>query len=111
MKIEIDKRVEENSDREKCKIAESTMRSLPQWFGRETALVGYVKEIKNLPTIVARSSDRAVGFLSFKEQNCYAAELVVMGIYPEFHRPRYWYFVNRGNRGYFAAKKYRILAS
>ena len=71
---------------EKSKICESILRSLPQWFGIENALLQYVEEIKKLPTLLAVVGDEYAGFLSFKQHNKYTAELYVMAIYPKYHR-------------------------
>ena len=71
---------------EKSKTCESILRSLPQWFGIEEALLQYVEEIKKLPTILALVGDEYAGFLSFKQHNKYTAELYVMAICPKYHR-------------------------
>lgn len=86
MKFAIELKIEENSGQEKSQIAESILRSLPQWFGIEESILKYIKEVEKLPTIIARSGERGVGFLSFKQHNESAAELLVMGIYPDRHR-------------------------
>ncbi len=39
-----------------------------------------------MPTLIAAYGDRVVGFLTLREHNAYAAEIHVMGIYPEYHR-------------------------
>jgi ribosomal protein S18 acetylase RimI-like enzyme len=71
---------------QQSKICESILRALPQWFGIETALIQYLEEIEKLPTLLALVESKYVGFLSFKQHNKYAAELSVMGIYPEYQR-------------------------
>jgi ribosomal protein S18 acetylase RimI-like enzyme len=65
---------------------EPILHSLPQWFGMESALAEYVKDIEAMPTFVAKAQAPIVGFLTVKRHNEYAAELYVMGIRPEFHR-------------------------
>ena len=67
-------------------LCEPILRALPDWFGIEEAIVHYVNMIDGLPTILARSGEEAVGFLSIKQHNSYAAEVVVMGVRPEAHR-------------------------
>ena len=68
------------------KVCESILRSLPQWFGIEQALIKYLEEIEKLPTLLAQVDNRYVGFLTFKRHNRYAAELYIIGIYPEYQR-------------------------
>jgi len=65
---------------------EPILRSLPQWFGIESALAQYAKDIETMPTFLAKVQETVVGFLTIKRHNEYAAELYVMGIAPEFHR-------------------------
>jgi len=65
---------------------ELILRSLPQWFGIESALAQYAKDIETMPTFLAKVQETVVGFLTVKQHNEYAAELYVMGIRPEFHR-------------------------
>ena len=44
---------------------EPILRSLPDWFGIEEAIVYYVKEIDDLPTFLALDEEEgAVGFMS-----------------------------------------------
>lgn len=62
------------------------LRSLPDWFGIEEAIVQYSVEIDALPTFLAREGEHIAGFLSLKQHNPYAAEVFVMGVRPEAHR-------------------------
>lgn len=62
------------------------IRSLPEWFGIEEAIVAYAAEIDGLPTFLAGPLDAVSGFLSLKQHNPYAAEIYVMGIRRDFHR-------------------------
>lgn len=63
------------------------LRSLPDWFGIEEAIVHYVNEIGNLPTFLALDAEeRAAGFLSLKQHYPLAAEVYVMAIRQEWHR-------------------------
>lgn len=65
---------------------EPILRALPQWFGMESALAQYVKDVEAMPTFLAKVQEIVVGFLTIKHHNEYAAELYVMGIRPEFNR-------------------------
>ena len=62
------------------------LRSLPDWFGIETALMGYEAAINKLPTFLAKSGGQVLGFLSLKQHNPFAAEIYVMGVLSTFHR-------------------------
>jgi GNAT superfamily N-acetyltransferase len=62
------------------------LRALPQWFGIEQATLQYIQDIEALPTLVAWMGQRAVGFVSYKQHNAYAAEVHVMGVLPEMHQ-------------------------
>jgi ribosomal protein S18 acetylase RimI-like enzyme len=70
----------------KAKLCEPILRSLPDWFGIETALVHYATEINNLPTLLAFENEQVIGFLSLKQHNPYSAEVYVMGILSQAHR-------------------------
>ena len=67
-------------------VCEPILRSLPQWFGVEEAVVQYVHDIEDLPTFLAADDGRTIGFLTLKEHFPEAAEVHVMGIRPEYHR-------------------------
>lgn len=69
----------------KGSACEKIMRSLPQWFGIEAAIIQYVKDIEQLPTFVAMEDSKAVGFLTIKQHNQFAAEIYVMGVLPQLH--------------------------
>lgn len=64
---------------------EPILRSLPDWFGIEEAIVHYGAAIEQLPTFLAYQDEQAIGFVSLKEHNPYAAEIYVMGVRPEGH--------------------------
>jgi ribosomal protein S18 acetylase RimI-like enzyme len=70
----------------KGKVCESILRALPQWFSIEEALVQYIREIDELPTILAFLNNKCVGFLTLKQHYKYTAELHIMGVNPEYHR-------------------------
>ena len=59
------------------------LRLLPDWFGIETAILGYGRAIESQPTFLARNEDRVIGFLSLKQHTPYTAEIHVMAVRPE----------------------------
>lgn len=65
---------------------EVVLRSLPEWFGIESALQAYVNKLNCLPTYTVVAGERVVGFLSVERHFSESAEIHVMGILPEFHR-------------------------
>jgi ribosomal protein S18 acetylase RimI-like enzyme len=67
------------------KQCEDVLRSLPEWFGIESALVAYAEKIQELPTYTASACNRVIGFLSIKQHFPQSAEIYVMGVMPEFH--------------------------
>lgn len=71
-----------DKDRPQC---EQTLRSLPDWFGIEQAIVEYATAAGRLETYVADIAGVAVGFLSLAQHNAQSAEIHVMAIRSEFH--------------------------
>ena len=70
----------------KAATCEEILRSLPEWFGIEEAIVRYRQDIERLPTYVAQHDDRVIGFLTLNRHNPYAAEIQVMAVRREYHR-------------------------
>ncbi len=62
------------------------LRSLPEWFGIESAIVHYVGCIEKMPSFVARTGSQIIGFLTIARHFAESAEIYVMGIAPEHHR-------------------------
>ena len=70
--------------KEKSRICEKILRSLPKWFGIEAAILDYIKAVAEMETWAAVESD-VIGFISLKKHNTQTAEVHVMGLLPEFH--------------------------
>jgi ribosomal protein S18 acetylase RimI-like enzyme len=66
-------------------LCEPILRSLPDWFGIESANTQYLHDIDSLPTFLALQAGEPIGFLSLKEHNPYTCEIYVMGVLPEYH--------------------------
>lgn len=66
-------------------MCEPVLRSLPMWFGIESAIVGYVEAIERMPTVVA-IEDTAIGFMTIEQHFPDSFELHVLGVRPEWHR-------------------------
>ena len=67
-------------------VCEPILRALPQWFGIEAAVAQYARDIETLLTFLAERDGAAAGFLTLKRHNAVAAEIYVMGVYPEMRR-------------------------
>lgn len=65
---------------------EEILRALPEWFGIEESIVGYLRDLKWMPGFAAVVEGRVAGFLALREHNALASELQVMGVRPELHR-------------------------
>lgn len=74
-----------DNPQEKSQICEKILRSLPEWFGIESAILDYVKDVQKMETWVAIEND-TVGFVSLNKHNEKTAEVHVIGILPAFHR-------------------------
>ncbi len=61
------------------------LRLLPDWFGQESGLSAYEREIGHLPTFLAVMDEKPVGFLSVKQHFPCSLEIFVMGVNPLFH--------------------------
>lgn len=70
----------------KSKICNEVLRSLPDWFGIEEAIVEYVQDVKSQYFLSAFICDVPIGFISVKDHNKYTSEIYVLGILKEFHR-------------------------
>lgn len=70
----------------KSQICDSVLRSLPLWFGIESAIIDYIQDVKRMDTWVAYENNVAVGFASINKHFSESAEIHVMGIIPEYHR-------------------------
>lgn len=70
----------------KSEICESILRSLPLWFGIESAIVDYVKDVRSMQTwAAATKDDKFIGFASIHKHFAKSAEIHVMGIRQDFH--------------------------
>ncbi len=66
-------------------VSETILRALPDWFGIEHALVGYVKSAAAMPTATAWLDGTAIGFASLERTTDSTCDLHVIGLLPEYH--------------------------
>ena len=71
---------------EKSKICNDVLRALPSWFGIESSIVDYTKDVQSMPFYAAFDCDIPVGFVAIKRHNSDTAEVYVMGILKDYHR-------------------------
>jgi GNAT superfamily N-acetyltransferase len=64
---------------------ERILRSLPEWFGIEDALVAYAHDTARFPTFVARDAGRVVGFATLREHFPQAWELHCIAVERDAH--------------------------
>ena len=62
---------------------ERVLRSLPEWFGIESANQQYIRDLETLPAYVAEWEGRLVGFLAINQQTSDAAELHIIAVLAE----------------------------
>ena len=68
-----------------AQVCEEILRSLPDWFGIEQAIVQYRRDIEAMETHLAVRQGQMCGFLTLKLHNQYTAEIQVMGVRRELH--------------------------
>jgi ribosomal protein S18 acetylase RimI-like enzyme len=71
---------------EKSSICNDILRTLPEWFANEDAIVEYAIKVRTMPFYAAFCCGKVVGFIAIKTHNKHTAEICVMGILPEYHR-------------------------
>ena len=69
----------------KSEICNSILRSLPLWFGIESAIVDYVNDVKKMETWAVLEDGKYIGFASINKHFEKSAEIHVIGIRQEFH--------------------------
>lgn len=74
-----------NSAEEKSSICNLILRSLPKWFGIESAIVDYVNDVKGMDTWAVYADNELAGFISINKHNNSTAEVHVIGVLEKFH--------------------------
>lgn len=69
-----------------AEICENILRTLPNWFGIEQAIVNYRQDIEQMETYVAKVNGQIIGFLTLNTHNVYTAEIHVMAIREDHQR-------------------------
>ncbi len=76
---------EEKDPNKKSNICECILRSLPEWFGIEKAIIDYIEGVKDKLFLAVYVKSIPVGFISMKEHNEYTSEIYLLGIAKELH--------------------------
>lgn len=76
----------ENNPVRKSEICNQILRSLPDWFGIESAIRDYVTDVQPMKMLVSIEGNSPVGFLALNYHNKFTAEIHVMGVMPSFHK-------------------------
>jgi ribosomal protein S18 acetylase RimI-like enzyme len=66
-------------------VCEEILRSLPDWFGIEEAIVQYRQDIASMDSYVAEVDGHIAGFLTLKHHNPHTSEIQVMAVRMEAH--------------------------
>ena len=75
-----------NLPEERSKICDKILRSLPKWFGIESSIVDYVKDVATMETWASYSNNELNGFISINKHNTATAEIHVIGVAEAFHK-------------------------
>lgn len=97
--------IEEN----KSEVCEKILRSLPEWFGIESAILDYIKDVQQMLMLVAKSDSEVIGFLALNHHNKYTAEIHVMGVLSQFHRKKVGQQLVAEAEAHLRAKGYQFL--
>ena len=65
---------------------ERIIRALPEWFGIEESVLGYVDASRSLPTTLARDGDEVVGVCLVRRHNPRASEIELLAVARDRHR-------------------------
>lgn len=91
---------------QKSIVCEKILRSLPQWFGIESAILDYIKDVQTMPMLVAKDDIEVIGFISLNEHNSKTAEIHVMGILEKYHRQKVGKTLVEKAESYLTSKKF-----
>jgi len=70
---------------EKSIICNDILRALSNWFGVESSIVDYKKQVKTQPFYAAIENGKVIGFVSIKVHNHFTSEVCVMGVLENYH--------------------------
>jgi N-acetylglutamate synthase-like GNAT family acetyltransferase len=65
---------------------ERVLRSLPRWFGIEESNRRYLRDLEDLPTLIAEADGEVIGFLTIRDHNPVASEIHVLAVHHDRRR-------------------------
>lgn len=71
---------------QKMNITDEILHKLPNWFGIESSIQEYMKDVRDKIFYAAISHGKVIGFICLRHVNPFTAELFLVGILEEFHR-------------------------
>jgi GrpB-like predicted nucleotidyltransferase (UPF0157 family)/ribosomal protein S18 acetylase RimI-like enzyme/catechol 2,3-dioxygenase-like lactoylglutathione lyase family enzyme len=77
--------IEVKEPEKRGQICERILRTLPEWFGIESAIIDYIQNAKEMETIAVFAGEEACGFICLNTPDNSTAEVHVMGLLPHFH--------------------------
>ncbi|MCK5811905.1 MAG: GNAT family N-acetyltransferase [Clostridiales bacterium] len=78
--------VRETNPSRKSVVCDKILRTLPEWFGIESAIVEYNQKVKQLDFIKIKYQQEVIGFCAYQVNYGINCDLYVLGIYRDFHR-------------------------
>lgn len=75
--------VDRHHDREA--LAERVLRDLPDWFGIEEAILGYIAAAGRMPMLAAEADGAAIGFASLERATASAIDVHAIGVLRAWH--------------------------
>jgi ribosomal protein S18 acetylase RimI-like enzyme len=68
----------------KASITNEVLRSLPEWFGIESAIVEYVEAVREKYFLTAEQGSDIAGFIAIGETSEFAGEIFLIGVKKEY---------------------------
>ena len=72
-------------EKDKGQLTDSILRSLPNWFGIESAINDYVKGVEETALFASYDETKLTGIISLKKHFEKSYEIYVMGVIPDYH--------------------------
>jgi ribosomal protein S18 acetylase RimI-like enzyme len=98
-----------NEPEVKSMVCEKILRSLPKWFGIDSAIKDYVRDVQTMPMFIAKDGPEVIGFIALKKHNQSTAEIHVMGILEKYHRQQIGKTLVERAESYLVTEKYEYI--
>lgn len=93
----------------KSEICQHILRSLPEWFGIEKAILDYMKSVAEMKMWTLYADDVAIGFIAVRQHNSSSAEIHVMGLLKEYHNLGYGKKLVQKAENYLSENNFKFL--